>query len=227
MGNRLLLIETDHALCTVLKQSLESEGYNVTVAVAIEEILLLDVAHDHDIALIDTGCNGMDERDLSEQIQKHFPLGLILMGSRTSLNTRICIHGFDADDYLVKPFTLRDMHHKVSNLLHRSGTKTRLHFGGWILDTASRTLRDEAGHTVSLTESEYRLLETMAHRAGIIFSRTQLLKIIHDYDTYAYDRSIDVAIMRLRRKLGDGGADARLIKTVRGSGYIFAAEVEA
>lgn len=102
---------------------------------------------------------------------------------------------------------------------------TYLQFDGWTLDTTSRTLRDEDGHAVALTCGEYRLLETLTRRAGRVVSRAQLLDEMHDNDNFAFDRSIDVAIMRLRRKLGDGAPNARLIKTVRGGGYLFAAQI--
>lgn len=227
MAKRLLLIETDSTLRTVLKQSLQDEGYTVTCMTSLREALTQDMAYNHDAMLVDMQGEGMHEAELIKQTKKYFSGILLLMGSRISLNACICKTGIDADDYLVKPFALRDMHQKLSTLLSTTDKPKQIFFGGWVLDTTARTLRDEAGHTVSLTQCEYRLLDTMVHQAGNVFSRAQLRNVIHNQDTDAVDRSIDVAIMRLRRKLGDGGTGTKLIRTIRGGGYTFTAEMEA
>lgn len=232
MQKRLLIVEDDTDIRELLQRCLISEGYAVTARASGRELAGLLTHQHHDLALIDINVTDPDGLMLTQQLRTRFAIGIIIISSRAELNDRIAGLDMGADDYLIKPFAMTELYARIRSVLRRQDhalpvLESHMQFDGWTLDTSSRTLRDEDGHAVALTCGEYRLLETLARRAGRVLSRAQLLDEMHDNDDFAFDRSIDVAIMRLRRKLGDGGPNARLIKTVRGGGYIFAAKISS
>jgi two-component system OmpR family response regulator len=139
-----------------------------------------------------------------------------------------------ADDYLPKPFNPRELLARIRAVLRRAGGEapdpvveggTLLAFDGWSLDTAKRELRAPDGTLVPLTAGEYDLLAAIVERPGRVLSRDQLLDLTRGRDAVPFDRSVDVQISRLRRKLELDPKEPQKIKTVRGGGYVFACEV--
>jgi len=138
-----------------------------------------------------------------------------------------------ADDYLPKPFNPRELLARIKVVLKRTRTmltpdKSRhdvIRFGGWTLDPVARHLESEKG-VVPLSGAEYRLLEVLLAHPNRILSRDQLLDLTQGRDADPFDRSIDVLISRLRKRLGDDPKSPAIIKTVRGEGYILSARVE-
>jgi two-component system, OmpR family, response regulator len=157
---------------------------------------------------------------------------LTAMGEETD---RIVGLELGADDYLPKPFSPRELLARIRAVLRRAGdaggrrndpTPRALRFGGWTLEPARRRLLNPEGVEVALTGGEYDLLLAMAERANRVLTRDMLLDLLRGRQAGPFDRAIDVAISRLRRKLEDDGRNAQLIKTVRGGGYVLAADVE-
>jgi len=141
-----------------------------------------------------------------------------------------------ADDYVPKPFNPRELLARIRAVLRRAGEAAdrridasvvqTLHFAGWILEPARRRLLNPDGVEVPLTGGEYDLLVALAERPNRVLTRDMLLDLLRGRQAGPFDRAIDVAVSRLRRKLEDDGRHAQLIKTVRGGGYVLATAVE-
>lgn len=235
---RLAVVDDDFDVRAVLQKSLIADGYAVTThasGVGLEKILEKDPV---DLLLVDIGLPDLDGLTLTRRIRERFDVGIIIISGRSDLTDRIVGLEVGADDYVTKPFELREVHARIRSVLRRQerphrapgivrDAAPRLHFDGWTLDLGSRSLIDGCERVVELTTGEYRLLETFVRRPGRVLSRSQLLDSVHDHDAPAFDRSIDVAIARVRKKLGDDPRKPEIIKTVRNSGYIFTAKVSA
>jgi two-component system OmpR family response regulator len=142
-----------------------------------------------------------------------------------------------ADDYLSKPFHLRELLARVRSVLRRGGgsrgggdrpvARSRIRFSGWSLDLASRELMSPSGEDIRLTTGEFELLAAFVNHANQVLSRDKLLDLSRHREAGPFDRTIDVQVGRLRRKLEDDPKNPTLIKTVRGGGYIFTPPVES
>lgn len=158
--------------------------------------------------------------------------GILFLSARQEPIDRIVGLEIGADDYLVKPFEPRDLRARMRAILRRVQAPTAikpqqqdirvLQFDGWSLDLEGRHLRDPGGQIRALTAQEFNLLSILAQRPGRVPSREQLLDFAANRDWTPYDRSIDVMIGKIRRKIGDNGPDHRVIRTIRGAGYMFA-----
>jgi two-component system OmpR family response regulator len=155
---------------------------------------------------------------------------VILLTALAEESDRVLGLEIGADDYLIKPFSPRELLARIRAVLrraphqlavHRDGGVRQYRFGGWTLEPGRRTLLDASGVLVSLTGGEYDLLVALARNPGRVLGRDQLLELTRGRAAQAFDRSVDVQMSRLRRKLGDPD----LIKTVRGGGYLLSAEV--
>jgi two-component system OmpR family response regulator len=138
-----------------------------------------------------------------------------------------------ADDYLPKPFNPRELLARINSILRRAeGNATQerppksLHFSGWTLDLGARILIGADGVALALSTGEFRLLHVLAETPNCVFSRDQLTDALAGRDAGPFDRTIDVMISRLRRRLNDDARDPQLIKTVRSEGYMLVAQVE-
>jgi two-component system OmpR family response regulator len=161
---------------------------------------------------------------------------IIMLSAMGDETDRIIGLELGADDYLAKPFNPRELLARIRAVLRRAGEPAErrlgsrpriLRFSGWTLDLARRRLVNPDGVEVPLTGGEYDLLLAMVERANRVLTRDMLLDLLRGRPAGPFDRAIDVAISRLRRKLEDNGRQAQLIKTVRGGGYVLAAEVES
>ena len=234
----LAIVEDDPDVRAVLQRSLSSDGYDVTAlstGVGLEDVLH---AGPCDLVIVDVGLPGVDGLTLTRNIRALFDVGIIIVSGRGDLTDRVVGLELGADDYITKPFEPREILPRVRSVLRR-GTRQRtpvpaaapprrrLAFEGFVLDMTARALTDPCGRQVALTSGEYKLLEAFATHANRVLSRDQLLDLIYETATPAFDRSIDVRIGRVRRKLGDDPRNPRLIKTIRNDGYIFVGKVTA
>ncbi|HEY4941435.1 MAG TPA: response regulator transcription factor [Rhizomicrobium sp.] len=236
MNKQLAIVEDDPDVRAILQRSLSADGYGVTALSSgdgLEDVLS---ASHHDLIIMDVGLPGIDGLTLTRNIRALFDVGIIIVSGRGDLTDRVVGLELGADDYITKPFEPREILARVRSVLRRGGRgmavaapsrRQRLAFDGWLLDMTSRSLSDAAGNPVPLTSGEYKLLEVFVGHANRVLSRDQLLDLIYESDTPAFDRSIDVRIGRVRKKLGDDPRNPRLIKTVRNDGYIFVAKVTA
>jgi len=183
-----------------------------------------------DVVLLDLNLGGEDGLDLARDLRGWWNGGMIIVTGRGDVIDRVVGLELGADDYVTKPFELRELLARIRSLARRvhsepatgTGASGVLRFGDFALDPSTRTVRRESGEEVLLTSGEYALLYALARCVGTVVSRDELLTATHGREAGPFDRTVDVMIGRLRRKLGDSPRQPRLIKTVRGGGYLLA-----
>jgi DNA-binding response OmpR family regulator len=215
-----------------LSSYFENEGYNVqcaTTAEEAEEVLALGAV---DLILLDIRMPGKDGLTLTRELRVNSEMGIILVtGSQDEIDRIIGLE-CGADEYVTKPFNPREILARAKNLIRRvklcqqaksevTGDYILKAFDRWKLNTVRRQLIDEQQIIVQLTEGEFQLLKCLMDHVGKILSRDQILDQIRNREWVSTDRTVDVLIGRLRRKLGDDSAAPRLILTVHGAGYLF------
>lgn len=233
-GAHLLLVEDERSIREPLARLLEREGFRVSQAADAARARQLLPDGDFDLAILDIMMPGEDGLSLARFIRVSGPLPVILLTARAEEIDRIIGLEMGADDYLVKPFNPRELVARIRAVLRRSqmpaiqpvGDKpSGYRFDEYLLDTGARLLR-RGGDEIDLPGGEYRLLLALVERPGRVLTRDQLLDLVHGRSGEPFDRSIDNAVMRLRRRIEHDPAAPRLIKTVHGSGYVLTAEVE-
>jgi two-component system OmpR family response regulator len=189
-----------------------------------------------DLVILDLVLRGEDGLQLARELRSQSDIGIIMLTGRGETVDRIIGLEMGADDYLSKPFHLRELLARVRSVLRRGGgrgigdrpvARSRIRFSGWSLDLASRELMSPSGEDVRLTTGEFELLAAFVNHANQVLSRDRLLDLSRHREAGPFDRTIDVQVGRLRRKLEDDPKNPTLIKTVRGGGYIFTPPVES
>lgn len=237
MKPAILVVDDDAAICALLQEVLSEHVFAVTVCHTGQEALAC-VESDPDIALVLLDMMLPDTNGLwvLQQVQKIRPaLPVVMLTGLGSESDVVVGLEMGADDYIGKPFNPRVVVARMKAVLRRVGvfgveTETThtsgLSFAGWHLDTTRCQLRDPQRQTVDLTQGEYGLLVALAQNARRVLSREQLLELTHSDSVEVFDRTIDVLIMRLRRKIEVNPHQPVFIKTLRGLGYVFAADVQ-
>jgi two-component system phosphate regulon response regulator OmpR len=189
-----------------------------------------------EVTLLDLVLPGDDGLVLSQEIRAKFPeAGIIMLTGRNDMID--CVIGLEmgADDYIAKPFHLREVLARIRSLLRRVQAahdmpkvlhRQIFHFEGWSLDLGRRQLTSPVGRDVTLTSGEFDLLQVFVQHPQRILKRTQLMEITKGRGWDAYDRSIDIQVVRLRKKIETDPKNPSLIKSIRSVGYIFTAEVQ-
>ncbi|CAM4124635.1 two-component system response regulator TorR [Vreelandella rituensis] len=233
----ILIVEDDIASRSLLVSHFEKEGYRVSETDQADD--LCDRVRDEqiDLVLLDISLPGRDGLTLTRELRAHSRVGIILVTSKGDEIDRIVGLELGADDYVTKPFNPRELLVRAKNLLWRvhSGAQSTAtgknsqrsgwRFEGWTLDPQKRQLTGAQGHRERLPEGEFKLLRTLMTHPGQVMSRDQLMDAIHDREWTPNDRTVDVLIGRLRRKLGDNPSNPQLILTAHGAGYMFAGDV--
>ncbi len=225
----LLIVDDDREIRELLQQYLEQNGYRVS-AVADGEAMWRTLENGHvDLIVLDIMLPGEDGLSLCRQVRARSDLPVIMLTALGDETERIVGLEMGADDYLPKPFNPRELLARIKGVLRRANggavDAPAVRFAGWTLDREARHLVSPDGVVVNLSAGEYRLLDTFVCHPGRVLTRDQLMERIQGRDWAPFDRSIDVQVSRLRRRLHDDSSDPCLIKTVRGQGYLFAARV--
>ena len=226
----VLLIEDDERLARITARYLESHGVRVTIAEDGRAGLDEARRQTFDLVLLDLMLPGLDGMAVCRALREQKDTPIIMLTARGEEADRVMGLEAGADDYVAKPFSSRELLARVRAQVRRargrSGPSERvLRTGGLVLDTgALRATLD--GRDVAVTGYEFAILRALAERAGRVLSREQLLDLAKGSAEEAFDRSIDGHISRLRHKLGDDPRHPRLLKTVRGAGYVLAARDE-
>ena len=230
----ILIVEDDPVTRAKLAAYFKAEGYRISEAgdgETMRDIIATDPA---DLLMIDIQLPGEDGLRLTRELRAQSDVGIILVTGRSDAVDRIVGLEIGADDYVTKPFEQRELLARVKNLLRRvksSGTSgasapKKRQFQGWTFDLASRTLSSADGTFVDLTRAEFKALALLTSNTGQVLSRDRLLHEIAHRDWDPSDRTVDVVIRRLRKKLGDDASHPRLIVTSHGEGYLFAVPLE-
>lgn len=232
----ILIVDDDREIRDLLSRFLKKHGYRVSAA---EDGRAMQRQLDQgrfDLIVLDLMLPGEDGLSLCRQVRGSSELPIIMLTALGEETDRIVGLEVGADDYLAKPFNPRELLARIKAVLRRSGTGPRpsdpsttavLRFEGWSLDVARRELRAPDGDLVDLTAGEFDLLVCLAQHPQRVLNRDQLLDLTRGRDAAPFDRSVDIQVSRLRRKLEADAKQPRIIKTVRGGGYVFAARVSS
>ena len=227
----ILFVEDDRRLCSFLCRYFSSEGYGAEAVHDGEEMWRAMRRGVRDLVVLDVGLPGSEDGySLARVLKAQGNVGILILSARQEPVDRIVGLEVGADDYLCKPFEPRELLARVRAVLRRIGpaeTQPRaavgrcIRFDGWELDLEAQMLTDADGRPQRLTSQEFNLLAVLAERPGRVLSRDQLLDLTANRHWSPIDRSIDVMIGKVRRKIGDTGPDHRRIRTMRGAGYMF------
>jgi two-component system OmpR family response regulator len=225
-----LLVEDDARLAALTREYLEGHGVAVVVVADGRRGLAEAVTGRFDVVLLDLMLPGKDGLEVCRELRARSDVPVIVLTARGEEADRVMGLELGADDYLAKPYSPRELLARIRAVTRRAKGRAGPALGtvrvaGLLIDPAARSVTLD-GREVHLTGYEFALLEALARRAGRILSREQLMELARGSAEEAFDRSIDVHVSRLRQKLGDDPRRPRLIKTVRGSGYVLAGESE-
>jgi len=230
----LLIVDDDREIRGLLAQYLEKHDFRTTtVADGREMRRILERSH-VDLLVLDLMLPGEDGLSLCRELRSRSQLPIIMLTARGEDVDRIVGLELGADDYVAKPFNPRELLGRIKAVLRRSAHAPRdpspdnvrgFSFGGWRLDTVSRTLANEEGREVALSGAEYRLLAVLLASGNRVLTRAQLTELLRGRDADPFDRSIDVRVSRLRQILGDDARAPQIIKTVYGEGYVIGVSV--
>ena len=223
MGQKILVVDDELQIVRVVRSYLEQANYEVITASNGQEALFLARDEKPNLVVLDISMPKMDGLEFTHRIRSEMPgIAIIMLTARVEEMDRILGLELGADDYVTKPFSPRELVSRVRAVLRRgqntSLSATLLRIGDLTLDTVSRKLT-LSGKTVDLTPSEFELLEVMMGSPGLAFSRNDLLQVIQGVAFEAYERTIDVHIKNIRRKIEQDSSEPRYITTVRGVGY--------
>jgi len=232
----IAVVDDHREIRDLVGRYLVHHGYRVTVAAGAADFRQLLERSAFDLVVLDIMMPGEDGLTLCRHLRTTTDLPIILLTAVTEETDRIIGLEMGADDYLPKPFHLRELLARVKSVLRRAsarsqekqtpGARTKVRFAGWNLDLSTRELVSPAGGEVRLTTGEFDLLAAFVNHANQVLSRDRLLDLARNREAGPFDRTIDVQVGRLRRKLEDDPEKPNMIKTVRGTGYIFTPTVE-
>jgi two-component system OmpR family response regulator len=233
----ILIVDDEQEICTLVNQYLSDEGYQVSVAHDGTEMRRVIAQGGVELVLLDIVLSNEDGLSLARALRVENPnIGIIMLTGRGDTIDRIVGLEMGADDYLAKPFHLRELLARVKSVVRRTESVpetavasdvSRLRFAGWEFDLHTRELISPENDSVRLTSGEFDLLKVFVTHPNQVMSRDRLLDLTRGREAGPFDRTIDVQVGRLRRKLGDDPHQPQLVKTLRSGGYIFVASVEA
>ncbi len=233
----ILIVDDDRDIRRLMMELFDERGFRVTAVADGASMVRHLASTKFDLAILDVMLPGEDGLELCRRIRRESNLPIIMLTARGDETDRVVGLEMGADDYVAKPFGPRELIARVRALLRRvregageAGSPARpklarMTFDGWAIDMARRELRAPDGALVSLTGTEFDMLVVLAERAPSVVSRDQLLDLVRGRASTPFDRSIDVSISRLRKKIETMPEDPRFIRTVRNSGYVFAVPV--
>jgi len=231
--NRLLLVEDDESLASVMQEYLEKHNFHVIVEHRGDNAVELITSVQPDLVLLDIMLPGKDGFTICREVRSSFSGPILMLTARDEDMDQVVGLELGADDYICKPVQPRLLLARINAVLRRlqplnntdSNNRVLLTFGDLAIDESSREVT-KSGLQVDLTTAEFDLLLLLAEHVGTILSRDEILREIRGIDYDGIDRSIDLRISRLRKKLDDDPERPELIKTVRGQGYLFAGELQ-
>ena len=235
----IAVLDDEVDITQLLGNYLHSHGFRVSQLHSGRSLMELMAADPPVLVLLDLGLPGEDGFAIARQLREHWHCGLVIVTGRGDAIDKVVGLEVGADDYVTKPFDLRELLARVKAVLRRmapaeanpgaaaGAARSKLRFAGWELDTAARRLVSPQGQDVALTTGEFDLLSAFALHPGRVLSRDFLLEQTRGREAGPFDRTIDVQVGRLRKKLEADAEDPQIIKSVRGAGYILVPPVTA
>ena len=229
--NKILVVDDERAIGDILRINLEKEGYAVAVATDGEEGARMALSLNPDLVLLDVMLPKMDGFEVCKKIRRESEVPIVMLTARTEEIDKILGLELGADDYVTKPFSVRELMARVKANLRRTVVKENvpdtaentITIGEITINTASYELR-KSGKPIELTLREFELVKYLAESPNRIFSREILLEKVWGYEYYGDMRTVDVTVRRLREKIEDDPGEPRYIMTRRGVGYYFSKE---
>ncbi len=243
-ATHIAVLDDEVDITTLLANYLQGHGFRVTQVHNGTALMALMPVDPPALVLLDLGLPGEDGFAIARQLREHWRCGLVIVTGRGDAVDKVVGLEVGADDYVTKPFDLRELVARVKAVLRRMQpaeaapgaapgdapavqASTAWLFCGWRLDTAARMLHHPDGHEVALTTGEFDLLSTFATHPGRVLSRDFLLENTRGREAGPFDRTIDVQVGRLRKKMEAAPENPQIIKSVRGAGYILVPPVSA
>ena len=236
--SRILVVDDDPRICKLLVRYLTGEGYAVATAADGAEARQVLQAQPHDLVLLDLQLPGEDGLTIARELRATSDIAIIMITGKGDVFDKVVGLEVGADDYVTKPFHLREVLARIKSVLRRSAAPATaereaaappcetVRFDRWRLELDTRRLLGPGGAEQPLTAAEFNLLTAFLRNPQRVLSRDQLLDMVAGRNWEPFDRSIDTQVRRLRRKIERAPERPELIKTVRGAGYVFAAKVE-
>ena len=237
INGRILIVEDDTSVREMLAEYLRTHGYEVAQAeqgTAMREAVEKTLP---DVVLLDVNLPGEDGFTLARFLRERYDVGIIMVTAATDVADRVAGLEVGADDYVSKPFDLRELRARVKSVIRRMQARpqagpadevtgapvasSRVRVGACALDLASRRLFASDGNELPLTSMEFDLLKVFLERPNQVLNRDQLLTLTRNREWEPFDRSIDIRIARVRRKIEHDPEHPQAIRTVRGAGYMF------
>ncbi len=228
----LAVVDDEADITRLLAGYLSRHGYRVSELASGAQLLALMHTDPPDVVLLDLGLPGEDGFAIARQLREHWSCGLLIVSGRGDSIDKVVGLEVGADDYVTKPFDLRELLARVKAVARRLAppaphdpparpVSMRWRFEGFELDTAARRLTGRNQQEINLTSGEFELLSVLVQHAGRVLSRDFLLESTRGREAGPFDRTVDVQIGRLRKKLEAEPDDPQIVKSVRGAGYIF------
>jgi len=223
---KVLLVEDDERLAQLTARYLESHGVLVTIAVTGTEGQAEALRRQYDCLVLDVMLPGRDGIEITRELRARTDVPIVMVTARTEEADRVLGLEVGADDYVSKPFSPRELLARIRATVRRvrgqaGPTQQTVQVGGLVLDPQKMTVTLD-GNPIDVTAYEFSILRALAQRPGRVLSREQLLDLAKGSAELSFDRSIDVHVSRLRAKLGDDSRNPKILKTVRGAGYLLA-----
>lgn len=227
---RILVVDDDSDVRWMVRKYLSKHGYTVDVADGGGQMREQFNDNEYDIVILDITMPGEDGLTLARYLRENYSVGIIMLTASAEVVDRVIGLEMGADDYMTKPFEPRELLARVKSVARRlsgpsvkksNSENSRVQFGQCSLDIDGHRLYDIEGNEVAITNMEYDLLKAFADNPDKALNRDKLLNLAHNREWDPYDRSIDIRIARLRRKIEPDPTKPRIIKTIRGAGYMF------
>ncbi|WP_338463184.1 response regulator transcription factor [Brevibacillus borstelensis] len=231
MGSKVLIVEDEIKIASLIESFLQSEGYDCLTAIDGKTALQLFAKHKPDIVLLDWMLPQMNGLDICRQLRQIGSPGIIMVTAKSEETDKIVGLEMGADDYLTKPFSLRELSARVRSLLRRMN-RNESDGSGSVLRRCDLTIHEDnlqvfkGTEELHLTPTEFKILHLLASKPGRVYSRMQLLQHAFEEEFVVDERTVDSHISKLRKKIENGGRTSDYIQTVYGFGYRFGAEHE-
>jgi len=235
----ILVVDDEPSVRSLLRDCFELDGYQVVEAADGRELAKRLAEAPVQLVTLDLNLGGENGLELARQIRASRNVPIVMITGKGDTIDRVVGLELGADDYITKPFHVREVLARVRAVLRRyessaaaqpppsggASDSERFSFDGWTLDIARRELKSDTGDMLALTTAEFNMLDMFLRRPSRVLSRDNIMDLLKGHEWSPLDRSIDSLVVRLRRKIEPAPEAPRLIKTVRGVGYVFAAEV--